>query len=186
MAKVNNETIRAASQGDEAAFEAIYQAYGGMIFNIATRILGNQEDAMEASQEVFITVYRKLADFSHRSSLKTWLYRITTNTAINHIRKRNKEQERTVGYHDELEIMGSVNQVDENIDQQHREKLMSTLLKKLNPDQRTCIVLRSIEGLSYEEIADVLDININTVRSRLKRGREKLLSMGEKVTDHGM
>ncbi len=186
MDEVTNETIRAASKGNEAAFEAIYHAYGGMVFNIAARILGNREDAKEASQEVFLTVYRKLAGFSHRSSLKTWLYRITTNTAINHIRKRTKEQDRTIPYHDEIEMLDSANQVDDNIDQQHREKLVTSLLSGLNLDQRTCIVLRNIEGLSYEEIATALEININTVRSRLKRGREKLLSMGKKVTEDGM
>jgi RNA polymerase sigma-70 factor (ECF subfamily) len=86
-----------------------------------------------------------------------------------------------VPYEDAFGEGAVVNEVHAQIDQEHQSKLVESLLAELNPDQRACVVLRDIQGLSYEEIAETLNININTVRSRLKRSREKLLSLRKKV-----
>ena len=86
--------------------------------------------------------------------------------------------------YDEERLGGSVpNEIHTDIEKEHHEKVVRELLEAINPEQRACVVLRNIEGLSYQQIAETLQININTVRSRLKRAREKLLSLGKKVED---
>ena len=103
------------------------------------------------------------------------MYRITANYAINFAKKTSRTK--TVPYEDAFGEGAVLNDVHAQMDQEYRSQLVESLLAELNLDQRACVVLRDIQGLSYEEIAQALNININTVRSRLKRSREKLLSL---------
>ena len=123
------------------------------VYNIAYRITGNKEDAQESTQEIFIKLYKSLKRFKFRSSFKVWLYRITVNTSINVYNKKIKYFRRRANYSDE--IPGE----DRNKTDNNEERVLS-MLDILNPEQKTCIVLRNIEGLSYQEIADTLNINI--------------------------
>ena len=91
-----------------------------------------------------------------------------------------------VPYEDTMELSTPANPVNERIERQDQEKIISKLLDSLNPDQRLCLVLRDFEGLSYEEISEVLQVNINTVRTRLKRGREKLMGLSKEVVKNEM
>ena len=111
-----------------------------------------------------------------KSSFKTWVYKVTVNAAINAYKKRKKYRERTAQYNDEIEVSTSSLTGEKEIEKSDNEKLINKALSILNPDQRACLVLRSIEGLSYEEIAKTLKINVNTVRTRLKRAREKIVN----------
>ena len=175
MRNITKEVIIEASHGNMAAFEEIYQAASGFVYNVALRVAGNREDAKEITQDVFFKLYKSLRNFRFKSSFKTWVYRITTNTAINSAKRACKQRNRTLSYDEEKalkqEIESARNRADSNIDRERTKRL----LESLNPDQRACIVLRGIEGLSYQEIAEVLNININTVRSRIKRAREVLM-----------
>ncbi|MGB2600326.1 MAG: sigma-70 family RNA polymerase sigma factor [Candidatus Omnitrophota bacterium] len=183
MKDIPKETILQAAEGDLDAFEDIYRVTSGFVYNTALRVVANKEDAEEVTQDVFIKVHRNLKNFHFRSSLKTWIYRITVNTAINKYKKRKREMTRTVEYDDRIEVEGASENAEKELYRKDNEKLIGSLLRMLNPQQRACIVLRSIEGLSYKEIADSLGTNINTVRTRLKRAREKILSIyGRKVT----
>jgi len=167
------------------AFEDVYKASSSFVYNVALRVVNNREDALEVAQEVFMTIYHKLKDFRFESSFKTWVYRITVNNAINLAKKNSRVK--TVPYEDSFgphaghsQLFGEgavLNEAQTRMDQEHQSQLVENLLAELNPDQRACVVLRNIQGLSYEEIAQTLNININTVRSRLKRSREKLLSL---------
>ena len=186
MTELAQEIIAEAADGDAEAFEKIYRAYSGFVYNVALRVVNDAGAAEEVAQDVFLTVYRKLKTFAFKSSFKTWIYRIAVNRAINHAKKRSKEAERSVAFDDTMERRLAVDPMNEHIDQAHREKVVSSLLAALNPDQRVCLVLRDLEGLSYEEIADTLETNINTVRSRLKRGRERLLALSKEVAEHEM
>lgn len=182
MQDITDDIIEKAAEGDPGSFEAIYRATSGFVFNVACRIVGNRQDAQEVTQEVFLTVYHKLNSFRFQSSFKTWLYRVAANSAINYSKKVSKERNRAVEYDDTLNSVDA--RVREDMDRQGQEAQINSLLKALNPDQRACVVLRNIEGLSYQQIAGALGININTVRSRLKRGREVLLSLQNEVMTH--
>ncbi len=186
MENITENIIIEASEGNTEAFESIYNEYSGFVYNAAYRVVNNIDEAQEVTQEVFIAVYRKLKSFKFNSSLKTWVYRIAVNMAIDHARKRSRERDNTVLYEDSNKLNKTIDPVSENIEKEQQEKNISTLLDALSPDQRACIVLRSIEGLSYQEIAESLNININTVRTRLKRAREKLITLREEMVNNEM
>ena len=179
MEDIAKDTLIKASQGDMQAFEDVYKISSSFVYNVAFRVVSNREDALEVAQEVFMTIYHKLKYFRFESSFKTWVYRITANTAINFAKKSSRTK--TVPYEDALGEGAVFNDAQTHMDREHQSQIVERLLAELNPDQRACVVLRDIQGLSYEEIALVLNININTVRSRLKRSREKLLSLKKKV-----
>lgn len=179
MQDIQNEVLIKAAQGDLESFELIYRAAASFVYNVAYRIVYNREDAEELTQEVFLNIYRNLKNFRFQSSFKTWVYRITANCAINYSKKMSRERNRKKEYYENLNPWHLLAASRAN-SESHKEAI-DLLLKTLNPDQRMCIVLRNIEGLSYRQIADTLKIGINTVRSRLKRAREKLLSMRREV-----
>lgn len=161
------------------AFEEIYRYSSGYVHSVAYRITGNRQDAEEVTQDVFVRVYRKLGTFAFRSAFSTWIYRIAMNTAINLYRKRSKERGRTVPFDDAIDSGKGREGKEEinSIDSEDNEKLVRSMLESLPEGQRACVVLRNIEGLKYEEVALALGINLNTVRSRLSRARERLISL---------
>ena len=163
-----------------SAFEEIYRATSDYIYTVAVNITGNRADAEEVTQDVFLKVFRRLKDFHFRSSFKTWIYRITLNSAISRLRKRAKWRSRESEYSDSIAHKSGRNTTREAVDREYNELRVRSMLEMLNPDQRACIVLRGIEGLSYREIAEVLSININTVRSRLRRARGILVARHRK------
>ena len=175
MQELSNDIIIKAQEGDIGSFEIIYKATVGFVYNVAYRIVYNTQDAEEVTQEVFLNVYNKLKKFRLEASLKTWIYRITVNCAINYSKKESRERKKKTEYHDNLNPWQVLN--ESTADSHLHKEIIETFLKILNPDQRICVVLRNIEGLSYQQIAETLKISINTVRSRLKRAREKLLAM---------
>jgi RNA polymerase sigma-70 factor (ECF subfamily) len=179
MEDISKDTLIKASQGDMKAYEDVYKSSSSFVYNVALRVVNNREDALEVAQEVFMTIYHKLKDFRFESSFKTWVYRITANSAINFAKKNSRAK--TVPYEDAYGEGAVESEVHADMDQEHQSQLVQKLLGELNPDQRACVVLRDIQGLSYEDIAQALKININTVRSRLKRSREKLLSLRKMV-----
>ena len=176
------ETLIKAQDDDFASFENIYKETSGFVYNVAFRIVNNKQDAEEVAQDVFLNIYHNLKSFRFQSSFKTWVYRITVNCAINHLKKMAREKNRIKEYGNNLIQAGEISQGPE-IEKvnEGQEKIINSLLGLLDADQRACIVLRNIEGLSYREISDTLKININTVRTRLRRAREKLLNFGKGV-----
>jgi len=182
MEDISRETLEQACRGDMEAFEQVYRKTCGFVFNVALRVTNSRHDAEEVTQDVFMKIFRKLKTFGFRSSFRTWLYRITVNTAINSLRKQAKERRQQDDYDTVIRTQGGYDPRGSAAEQGDNEQLVAAALAGLNPDQRTCIVLREIEGLSYQEISEALRININTVRSRLKRAREVLL---EAAKDEG-
>jgi len=179
MEDLSKDVLVRASQGDMQAFEVVYKASNSFVYNVAFRVVNNREDAMEVAQEVFMVIHDKLKTFRYESSFKTWIYRITANHAINFAKKNARTK--TVPFEESFGEGAVESDVHTKMEQEHNSNLVESLLAELNPDQRACVVLRDIQGLSYEDIAQALNININTVRSRLKRSREKLLSVRQKV-----
>ena len=187
MQEIERELIVRAGQGDMGAFREIYQRASGYVYTLAYRIVNTKHDAEEVTQDVFLKIHRSLGSFKFESSFKTWLYRIAVNTALNHAKKRSRVTTREV--EETFEDPATVTQPDaaKGLEAGETEARLKGLLEQLNPDQRVCIVLREIEGVDYQGIASSLGININTVRSRLKRARETLMALGRKeVASHGM
>ncbi len=177
---ISDDVLRRAAEGDIAAFEILYREYAPFVYNVAYRVVGSVEDAEEIVQEVFLTVHQKLKDFMFRSSIKTWLYRITVNSSITLYQKRKKEQVKHVDI-DEVEEVAGPSELHEEINRRAAQQQVEKVLNVLSQDERVCVVLRNIQGLSYQEIAQTLEININTVRTRLKRAREKMIDKGKTV-----
>ena len=177
MKEIAKETIEAAARGDISAFEEIYKTFSSTVYTIALNITAQVQDAEEATQEVFVKIFRGLKYFKFNSSFGTWIYRVTMNTAINIYRSRSRRGRDTTSY-DETKASG-VSTPDESKTTRERDHavwLTAKILENISSDHRSCIVLREIEGLDYGEISAVLGIPLNTVRSRLKRAREAMIA----------
>jgi RNA polymerase sigma-70 factor, ECF subfamily len=169
-------------RGDEAAYETLIQQYEEPVYNLVSRLVDDSADAADVTQEVFIKVFRKVTWFRGESSLKTWIYRIAVNEARNQRRwfSRHKSREVTLepeagqaqGYRDWLEDEGP-SPLQITLDRETRE-CIEAALKQVNPSFRPALVLREIEGLSYEQVAEILQISLGTVKSKILRGREAL------------
>lgn len=180
MQDLDEGILKAAAEGDRNAFEQIYRTFSGFVYAVALRMTRNRQDAEEISQDVFIKIYKNLGRFELRSSFKTWVYRITVNTVMDACKKASRERKKHSDY--EVNEIRESQQADaeRKFEKEHAGKVAEKMLSYLNPDQRICLILREIEELSYEEISKVLDLNINTVRTRIKRGREALMAYARK------
>lgn len=176
MSDISNDLVMKAARGDMTSFEEIYKTSSGFVYNVALRIVGNPSDADEVTQDVFIKVHKNLMDFGFRSKFKTWIYRIAVNTALNHCKWRLRREKGNVEYDPVAHDIASPDAFSSGDDKEEARNKVDALFKALDPDQRACIALRELEGLDYRAIADTLKININTVRSRLKRAREKMMA----------
>lgn len=187
MSEISGDIVNEAVKGDIKAFESIYREYFEFVVNVALRIVKYTDDAEDVAQEVFMTIYRNLKTFRGESALKTWIYRITLNTAINRAKKLSKDNKQTMIKHSDNIAASQLSSEPEGEDKkEEKEKMIVGLLDTLNPDQRACIVLRNLEGFSYQEIAETLNIPINTVRSRIKRAREAMMALSKEVAQYEM
>lgn len=172
--------VQKAKAGDRDAFAALVSAYEGKIYNLALRYLGNREDAMDASQEVFLRVFRFLPGFQEESGFSTWIYRIGVNVCKDMLAKRTRRNELPLEIPDDEEDYRTAEVADSRYDpeviaqQADLRKALADAIGDLPQQQREMIVLRDIQGLSYEEIAKVLALESGTVKSRLSRARENL------------
>ncbi len=181
MQDIDIKLIKKSANGNLDAFEQIYKTASPYIYTIVYQVTNNEEDAQDVTQEVFIKVYNSLSSFNFKSSFKTWIYKVALNTALNTVKKRTRDMRKIEEYNDAAK--GSSFHADTDpIHNNDNDFNIEEVLKILNPDQRACILLREVEGLSYKEIAEALKININTVRSRLKRARLALAaSYGRRI-----
>ncbi len=173
--------VAKAKNGDIDAFESLVKANEKIIYNIVYRIMNNQEDTYDVSQETFIKAYTKLNQFNQESKFSTWLYRIATNTALDELRRRKgketfsidkmvdgKENDIMPQHADESE------DVEKKIGDKEQVKIIEHGLKELSQDHRVVLTLRDMQGLSYEEISKVLQITLGTVKSRISRARRDM------------
>lgn len=162
-------------------FDAVFEQYGDRIYGLAYRLMGNKEDAMDISQEVFIKIFRNLETFRGDSSLSTWIYRIVYNTCIDELRKR-KMKVKIISMSYEQGVTSDDNgALDEICEADELKKTIQQALYKLDDEQRAIVVMRDIYGLSYADIADILQCPLGTVKSRLSRAR---LALKELLKDH--
>jgi RNA polymerase sigma-70 factor, ECF subfamily len=173
--------LRGLRAGIESAYEELIERYQQPIYSVIFRLLGDQNDAYDVVQEVFLKVFRSVGSFRERSSLRTWIYRIAINEAHNHRRwfSRHRKREVTIEYEDEdhrpydITVDPAPSPFDCALDRE-THMLIEAALSEISPVFRTAVVLRDIEGLGYEEIAEILQISLGTVKSRILRGREAL------------
>lgn len=174
------ELVAKAREGDMAAFEQIYRLASGFVYNAAFQITRHRTEAEDVTQEVFIKMYRNLSQFRFASSCKTWLYRITVNTALSGGRRAARAAAGMEKLKNEALLDQPNDPFPAKFEQADNQRRVAALLEKLDPEQRACMVLREMEGLSYNDIAATLSIPVNTVRSRLSRAREALLGFARK------
>lgn len=168
--------IRRAQQGDEKALEELLLACEKRVYNIAYRLMGNEADAYDMAQESLIKIYRGIAAFKGESSLSSWVYRITVNTCMDGLRKRKNAPisleysiEKGVPFEDEYGETPETKALS-----LERAQDIRKAISILSDNYRAVIVMRDIDGFSYEEISDMLDISVGTVKSRINRGRQRL------------
>lgn len=174
--------LKKAIKGDITSFETLIKRYQSRAYNIAFRILGNEEDAKDAVQDSFIKIYRSLQKFKGNSSFYTWIYRIVTNTCYDFIKKRKKIQKNVSSltqYNHFLEgeiqdIKDELYEPEKIIDQKEETNNIIRCLNKLTLDHKIIIILRDVQGFSYEEISQILNCSEGTVKSRINRARHKL------------
>jgi RNA polymerase sigma-70 factor (ECF subfamily) len=182
MSDSDAELLARLRQGSSQAFEQLIDAFQGPVFGFVYRLLGDPSEAPDVTQEVFLKVYRKLGDFRGECSLKTWIYRIAIHEASNRRRWffRHRHREKPIdGERDEDGF--SWEQLKDNSDtpydalrRREQREIIAEAVRGMDDRLRVALVLRDIEGLSYNEIAETLQISLGTVKSRILRGREAL------------
>jgi RNA polymerase sigma-70 factor (ECF subfamily) len=178
------ELIQRAKSGDSLAFGALVERYQRRVVGVAFAVAHNQDDALELAQETFIRAYQNLGKFEFRSSFSTWLYRIAANLAID-FRRREGRHVVLHGDDAESELGRLPSPRGDSFNETSRRELSQRIkgaLKELTPEHRAVILLREVEGLSYDEISEVLQCPRGTVMSRLHYARNR---MREILTDLG-
>jgi RNA polymerase sigma-70 factor, ECF subfamily len=180
MNKLTETIIENAAAGDMHAFGDVYKETAGFVFNVALRFTCSREDAEEVTQNIYVKLFKNLGQYQRGTSFKAWLYRVTCNEALNFIKKRASEKDKKEGF-SRNEILKEAPEIEKRIDAEHARLIVAASLKLLTPEFRACIVLREINGFTYEQIAQTLGIKTNTVRTRLKRARMKLMAAAQQV-----
>ena len=182
FATTDDELVRRFKGGDLAAFSEIVKRYQDRVFTLCLRWLGDREAAEETAQDVFLALYRSLHDFRGESQLSTWIFRVATNHCKN---RRMYRIRRAHDRHEPLDSPGTEDApprqipdpgpgTDSGLHRSEAEEILEKGLAQLDETHRSILVLRDIEDLSYEEIADILSLPRGTVKSRLHRARAEL------------
>ncbi len=186
--------LRGLRAGIDEAYEELIQRFQQPVYSIVYRLLGNPNDASDVVQDVFVKVFRSVGAFREQSSLRTWIYRIAVNEAHNHRRWFSRHCRREVPLENEREEQSNGLELaadpgrspfEQALDSENRQ-LIEQALTRINPTFRTAVLLRDIENLSYEEISEILQLSLGTVKSRILRGREALRRELTQRVDQGL
>ena len=176
MSTADRKLALRAARGDVGAFSALVQEHSGLVYRVALRVLG-AGNAQDASQEVWIRVWRNLGKFRGESAFTTWLYRITMNTCLSIRQKEARREERQ--HPGEMPFLpepsgGDADPEASALNDERRAEIVAAL-EHVRPEHRAALVLRHMEGLSYAEIAEVLDVPDGTAKGWVSRGRAAML-----------
>ena len=172
--------VRRIQSGDGDAFAELMGAYQKQVYNLALRTVGNPEDAADMTQEAFLRAYRAIGSFRGESKLSVWLYRLTTNVCIDFLRSKGRKPtvSLTVESEDEepqeLDVADDRFDPEENFQRKELRRAVQRGLASLPEEYRVILILRELNGLSYAEIGETLQLEEGTVKSRLFRARKKL------------
>jgi len=164
------DLISRVVSGDREAFDEIMRQHEDRVFSVCLRIVSNREMALDATQDTFLTVFRKAEQFKGNSALGTWIYRIAVNTCYDHLRKAKRRQAETLP--DNFDPRDP--SAEEALESAGMRPEIQAALDQLPPDFRTAVVLSDIEGIGIPEVSSILGVPVGTVKSRLFRGRRLL------------
>lgn len=188
---IDQALVERVQRGEKRAFDLLVSKYQRKIFRLLSRLIRDPGEIEDVAQEAFIKAYRALPNFRGESAFYTWLYRIAINTAKNHLvaqgrRPSTSETEvEEAETFDEADSLRDVNTPDAMMMSRQVAEAVNRAIEKLPSDLRTAIVLRELEGLSYEEIAESMNCPIGTVRSRIFRAREAIANELKPLLDTG-
>ncbi len=180
-----DEIIERCLNGDQAAWETIVRLYWRKVFNVAYKFVGRHDLAEDLTQDVFLKLYKSLDTFDRRANFQTWLISVSRNLCIDHYRSVRKERE-TINRDVDASELAPVSHdpaADARLEQRDRVVLLRHALERLAPTLRTAVMLRDIQELSYQEIADRLRLPEGTVKSRINRGRTELARQIQKLRE---
>jgi RNA polymerase sigma-70 factor (ECF subfamily) len=172
---------------DPLAFELVVRSHQDKVYDFCVRMLADREEAFDLTQEIFISVHQHVEQFRADAKLTTWIFRIARNHCLNrlkYLKRRGRGRSEEFGEANELAITessGGPQRPDDAVVAQDERALVHRAIKQLDEEQRALVVLRDVEGLSYEEIMDITELPEGTVKSRLHRAREKLAGILEKL-----
>jgi RNA polymerase sigma-70 factor (ECF subfamily) len=176
-----SELVSELQAGSESAFDWLVTHYHGPVYSLIVSMLGDPSDAADGSQEVFLKAFRGIRNFRQGSSLKTWLYRIAIREALNHKRWFKRHLQKNVSIDAEVEEGQAPIEIEdlgatpfEQLATREVQAVVQDALQQVPGVFRTAVILRDLEGLSYEEVAEVLEVSVGTVKSRILRGRRAL------------
>ncbi len=178
--------IRRAQRGDADAFEQLLLEHQKNVYNLCYRMAGNPDDAMDLSQETFLRAWRCLDQYQFASAFSTWLYRLCSNICIDFLRRRRRQQTVPLTFEDadgeeQTYAVPDVQPLpEEQVELKLTRETLAAAMAQLLPEHRAVLQLRVVNEMSYEQIADVLDIQIGTVKSRLSRARNQLKKILER------
>jgi len=170
--------VERVKRGDKAAFDALVLKYQQRVINLVSRFVGNHADAQDVTQEAFLKAYRALPNFRGDSAFYTWLYRIAVNTAKNYLAMQSRragELDQDISEIEQIEANDALREKATPERLLLRDEIQATVIsaiEELPEDLRMAILLREVDGMSYEDIAGVMECPIGTVRSRIFRARE--------------
>jgi RNA polymerase sigma-70 factor (ECF subfamily) len=180
-----DELIERCLNGDQAAWETIVKLYWRKVFNVAYKFVGRHDLAEDLTQDVFLKLYKSLDTFDRRANFQTWLISVSRNLCIDHYRSVRKERETINRDVDAGELTATSHDTAADTRLEHRDRVMllRQALGKLAPTLRTAVMLRDIQELTYQEIADRLHLPEGTVKSRINRGRTELARQIQKLRE---
>ena len=178
MDEADIQLIAQCQQGDQYAFNQLVMRYQNLVYNFLYRLAPSWDDIDDLAQEVFVKVYHSIKQLKDRSQFKSWLHRVAVSVYMDELRRRKKRQERFVSDEKLLETRADPNEnPDRHLERQELHKRLQEAIERLPEEFKLAIVLREIQELSYEEIANTLNTSIGTIRSRIFRGRKLLQQM---------
>jgi RNA polymerase sigma-70 factor (ECF subfamily) len=167
-------------RGDASAFEQLVRAHQDRVYDFCVRMLNDREEAFDLTQEIFLSIHQNVDKFRADAKLTTWIFRISRNHCLNrlkYLKRRGRGRSDEYGETNEKVIsdsMGGSTTPDEVVTRKREKQLVHQAIEELDEEQRSLVVLRDVEGLSYEEIMEITELPEGTVKSRLHRAREKL------------
>jgi RNA polymerase sigma-70 factor (ECF subfamily) len=180
MDAIEEKLIKKAQKGNRKAFEKLILQHEDHIYAIALKVLKNEADAYDAAQEICLKIYQKIDQFKFESAFSTWVHRLAVNTAIDEYRKLKRKLQKEYSYDQPITedggtmkdfIQDSGDTPESNLVRQEQIQMVWEALEKLKDEQKNIIIMKDLQGQSYQEISESLQINMGTVKSRLARSR---------------
>lgn len=180
MDAIEEKLIKKAQKGNRKAFEKLILQHEDHIYAIALKVLKNEADAYDAAQEICLKIYQKIDQFKFESAFSTWVHRLAVNTAIDEYRKLKRKLQKEYSYDQPITEDGSTmkdfiqdtgDTPESNLVRQEQIQMVWEALEKLKDEQKNIIIMKDLQGQSYQEISESLQLNMGTVKSRLARSR---------------